>query len=88
MTHKLSLTLACGPYDRMDALAKGEVQPAGVDLNYITIDHPRDIFDRMLLGKVFDASEISASDFICRYVDGKRDLVALPVFPSLESLPT
>ena len=82
MTDRLRLTFACGPYDRMDALARGEVQAAGIDLNYITIDHPRDIFDRMLGGQEFDVSEMSLSDYICRYADGERDLVAVPVFPS------
>lgn len=82
MTNRLPLTFACGPYDRMDALANGEVQPAGIDLNYISIDHPRDIFDRMLGGLEFDASEMSSSEYICRYADGERDLVAIPVFPS------
>ena len=82
MTAKVPITFACGPYDRMDALAKGSVQPAGIALNYLTIDHPRDVFDRMIGGLEFDASELSASEYICRYAAGHRDLVALPVFPS------
>lgn len=82
MAQKLRLTFACGPYDRMDALATGTVQPAGIDLNYITIDRPRDIFDRMIGGLEFDVSEMSVSEYICRHADGERDLVAIPVFPS------
>jgi 4,5-dihydroxyphthalate decarboxylase len=82
MTSRLPLTFACGPYDRVDAIAKGEVQPAGIDLNYIPIDHPRDIFDRMLGGLEFDASEMSSSEYISRYADGEKDLLAIPVFPS------
>ncbi|KAJ9295623.1 hypothetical protein DTO217A2_9007 [Paecilomyces variotii] len=82
MTTKLPLTFACGSYDRTDALAKGEIQAAGIDLNYISIDHPRDIFDRMIGGKEFDVSEMSLSEYICRYADGERDLIAIPVFPS------
>lgn len=66
----------------MDALAKGEVQPAGINLNYVLIHHPRDIYDRMLGGHEFDASEMSLSEYICRYAAGERDLVAIPVFPS------
>jgi 4,5-dihydroxyphthalate decarboxylase len=81
MTTKLPLTFACGPYDRMDALAEGDVRPAGINLNYISIDHPRDIFDRMIGGMEFDVSEMSSSEYICRYAGGERDLVAIPVFP-------
>lgn len=66
----------------MDALAKGEVQPAGININYILIHHPRDIYDRMLGSHEFDASEMSLSEYICRYAAGERDLVAIPVFPS------
>ncbi|KAJ9137144.1 NMT1/THI5-like [Pleurostoma richardsiae] len=82
MTHKVHLTFACGPYDRMDAIAHGEVQTAGIDLDYVMIEHPRDIFDRMIRGMEFDASEMSSSEYICRYAAGERDLVAIPVFTS------
>ncbi|KAJ5580227.1 uncharacterized protein N7459_006212 [Penicillium hispanicum] len=82
MTKKLPLSFACGAYDRMDALAKGEIQPAGIDLNYIAIENPREIFDRMIPSLEFDAAEMSASEYICRYADGERDLIAIPVFPS------
>ncbi len=44
---KLPLTFACGLYDRMVPLYTGEVQPAGIDLNFLAIDNPREIFDRM-----------------------------------------
>jgi 4,5-dihydroxyphthalate decarboxylase len=82
MTQRVSLTFACGRYDRMDALVQGEVQPDGINLNYVLIEHPRDIFDRMIRGMEFDVSEMSSSEYICRYSAGKRDLVAIPVFPS------
>ena len=82
MSAKVPISFACGPYDRMAALERGEVKPAGIALNYIAIDHPRDVFDRMIGGLEFDASELSASEYICRYAAGFRDLVALPVFPS------
>ena len=66
----------------MTALYTGEVQPEGIDLNFLAINHPRDVFDRMMGGHEFDASEMSASDYICRYAAGQRDVVAIPVFPS------
>jgi len=76
------LTFACGKYDRMEALRTGEVTVEGVDLNYLAIEAPREIFDRMGGTQEFDAAEFSASEFIGRMARGDRALVALPVFPS------
>ena len=44
----LALTMACGPYDRMEALRYGAVRPQGVDLRYLAIQDPTEIFGRML----------------------------------------
>ena len=82
MTSNVPLSFACGGYDRMTALFTGEVKPQGIDLNYITIQHPRDVFDRMQGGHEFDSSEMSSSEYICRYAAGERFFTALPVFPS------
>jgi 4,5-dihydroxyphthalate decarboxylase len=79
---KLSLTFACGLYDRMLALYTGEVQPDGIDLNFLAIDDPRQIFDRMGRNLDFDACEMSSSEVISRLAAGRNEMVALPVFPS------
>jgi 4,5-dihydroxyphthalate decarboxylase len=79
---KLPMTFACGLYDRMSALHTGEVQVDGIDLNFIPVHHPRDLFDRMVGGLEFDAAEMSASEYISRHVAQKNPFVALPVFPS------
>jgi 4,5-dihydroxyphthalate decarboxylase len=63
-------------------LLTGEVRIEGVDLTYLPIDSPREIFDRMAGGEAFDLSEMSFSEYICRYVAGECPFVALPVFPS------
>ena len=63
---KLPLTFACALYDRMQALYTGEVKPDGIDLNFIAIDQPRPIFDRMSGGQEFDVAEYSSSEFIQR----------------------
>jgi 4,5-dihydroxyphthalate decarboxylase len=76
------LTLASGFYDRMHALYTGEVKPAGVDLTFIPIDDPRQIFDRMGGGLEFDASEFSLSEHITKLVAGNSPFVAVPVFIS------
>src|SRR5215471_10326154 len=79
---KVSITFACGLYDRMLALYTGEVKPDGIDLNFLAIDDPRQIFDRMGKNLEFDACEMSSSEVISRYAAGRREMVALPVFPS------
>ena len=79
---KLQLTFACGLYDRMQALYTGEVQPDGIDLNFIAIDQPRPIFDRMSAGQEFDVAEYSSSEFVQRFANKQCPFVAIPVFPS------
>src|SRR5580693_4892441 len=76
------MTFACGLYDRMIALRTGEVQPEGIDLDFITVDNPRELFDRMVGKLEFDASEMSSSEYVARFAAGDCPFVALPVFPS------
>jgi 4,5-dihydroxyphthalate decarboxylase len=79
---EVSITFACGLYDRMLALYTGEVKPEGIDLNFLVIDDPRQIFDRMGKNLEFDACEMSSSEVFSRYAAGRREMVALPIFPS------
>jgi 4,5-dihydroxyphthalate decarboxylase len=79
---KLPITFACGLYDRMLPLYTKEVQADGIDLNFLAIDNPREIFDRMSGALEFDASEMSSSEFVARHTAGDCPFVALPVFPS------
>jgi 4,5-dihydroxyphthalate decarboxylase len=79
---RVPITFACGLYDRMQALYTGEVRPEGIDLDFINIDAPRAIFDRMAGGQEFDVSELSSTEFITRAAAEDRKFVALPVFPS------
>lgn len=79
---KIPLTFACGLYDRVVALATGAVPVEGIDLNFINIDSPREIFDRMSGSLEFDTSEYSSSEFISRFSAGQCPFVAIPIFPS------
>ncbi len=79
----LQLSFACGLYDRMQPLYTGEVKPAGIDLNFIAIDQPRPIFDRMSGGEEFDISEYSSSEYVQRFANKECPFVAIPVFPSI-----
>jgi len=79
---RVPITFACGLYDRMLALQTGEVRPEGIDLNFVAIDNPRELFDRMVGGLEFDASEMSSSEYITRFAAQRCPFVALPVFTS------
>ena len=79
---KLQLSFACGLYDRMQPLYTGEVKVDGIDLNFIAIDQPRPIFDRMAAGEEFDVAEFSSSEFVQRFANKQCPFVAIPVFPS------
>ncbi len=78
----LKLTFASATYDRMLALRTGDVKPDGIDLDFVAIETVRDIFDRMGANAEFDLAEFSSTEYIGRYGQGDRRLVALPVFPS------
>ena len=85
MARQLHLTMACGLYDRMLDLYRGDVRPAGIELNFIPLDGSagaREIFDRMGGNLEFDVAEMSSSELITRKCAGQSALVALPVFPS------
>lgn len=76
------LTMACGPYDRMEALAQGVVRPEGIDLRYLPIQSPPEIFARMIKTQSFDVAEMSLAHYSIMRTRGKFPFVALPVFPS------
>ncbi|HTK12746.1 MAG TPA: ABC transporter substrate-binding protein [Xanthobacteraceae bacterium] len=78
----LKLNFASALYDRMEPLYTGEIKPEGIDLNFIPIELPRPIFDRMSGGDEFDVAEYSSSEYVQRFAAGKCNFVALPVFPS------
>lgn len=85
MTDSLKLTMACGLYDRMQDLYRGDVRPDGITLNFIPMDGSagaREIFDRMAGNLEFDVAEMSSSEFFARRSAGATELVALAVFPS------
>jgi 4,5-dihydroxyphthalate decarboxylase len=79
---KLQLSFACALYDRMQALYTGEVKPEGIELNFIPIEEPRPIFDRMSGGQEFDVAEYSSSEFVQRFANKQCPFVAIPIFPS------
>lgn len=78
----MRLTLACGRYDRTQALIDGRVKVEGIDeLTYLAL-RPGETFWRMLNHEEFDASEMSLSSYTILRSEGDRRFVAIPVFPS------
>jgi 4,5-dihydroxyphthalate decarboxylase len=78
----IPLTFACGLYDRMLPLHTGDVRPEGIDLNFLVMDNPREIFDRMSNRQEFDCCEMSSSEYVSRFAANRCPFVAIPVFAS------
>ena len=77
----LRLTLACGPYDRTQAIIDGVVRPEGIDLTYIPLQ-PAEIFWRQLQYNEFDVSEMSMSNYATLASQPNCPYIAIPAFPS------
>ncbi|MGZ8522270.1 MAG: ABC transporter substrate-binding protein [Candidatus Binatia bacterium] len=77
-----TITIGMRDYDHCRALANGRVKVDGVDLTFINISPPSQIFLRMLHDEEFDASEMSLSNFMIAMGKDDRRFVAIPVFPS------
>ena len=77
----LSLTLACGPYAHTQALASDRVRLEGIDLTFLPIESPPEIFTRMFSNQAFDVCEMSLSHYFRHRPAGDFPFVALPVFP-------
>ena len=78
----LKLSVGCGPYDRTEALRSGIVQPEGIDLTYVPIKSPPEVFARMVKHNAFDFSEMSTSMYLTLRAKNEFPFIALPVFPS------
>src|SRR5581483_7213295 len=78
---KLTISLACGLYDRTFPLIDGTVPVEGVDLNFVPMT-TREIHRRQARHAEFDASEFSLSTLMMLHSRGDRRFVAIPVYPS------
>ncbi len=77
-----TITIGCRDYDHTRALADGRVKVDGIELKFVNISPPSQIFLRMLHGEEFDASEMSLSNYMIALGKGDHRFVAIPVFPS------
>jgi len=78
---KLKFTFACYPYDRMQGLLNGIIEPEGLDFNFIPLE-VEETFWRQLKHQEFDASEMGFSTYIVSQSSGDDRFIAIPVFPS------
>lgn len=78
----ITITIGCRDYDHTRALADGRVKVDGVDLKFVNLSPPSQIFLRMLRDEAYDASEMSLSNYMIALGKGDRRFVAIPVFPS------
>jgi len=77
---RVPLSLACGPYDRTAALARGDIRPEGVDLTFLALP-VEETFFRMTRHREFDAAEMSLSSYLIS-LDQDAPFVAIPAFVS------
>jgi 4,5-dihydroxyphthalate decarboxylase len=66
----------------MEALSLGIIQPEGIDLRYIGIQSPPEIFARMVKTRSFDVAEMSMAHYFISRLRGEFPYMAIPVFPS------
>jgi 4,5-dihydroxyphthalate decarboxylase len=76
------ITIGCRDYDHIRALADGRVKVDGVELNFVNLSPPSQIFLRMLHDEAYDASEMSLSNYMIALGKDDRRFIAIPVFPS------
>jgi 4,5-dihydroxyphthalate decarboxylase len=77
-----TMTIGLRDYDHTRALIDGRVKIDGIDLKFVNISPPSQIFLRMLRDEEFDASEMSLSNYMIALGKGDRRFVAIPVFPA------
>lgn len=77
-----TITIGCREYDHIRALANGQILVDGVDLKFVHLSPPSQIFLRMLRDEAYDAAEMSLSNYMIALGKDDRRFVAIPVFPS------
>ena len=70
-------------YDKTRALERGEISPAGIELEYLRFDDVGELFRVVAQDPTaFDAAEMSLSTLTMMVSRGDDRLVGIPVFPS------
>jgi 4,5-dihydroxyphthalate decarboxylase len=77
-----TITIGCRDYDHTRALADGRVKVDGIELNFVNLSPPSQIFLHMLHDEAYDAAEMSLSNYMIALSKEDRRFIAVPVFPS------
>jgi 4,5-dihydroxyphthalate decarboxylase len=78
---QIPITIACGNYDRVQAIKDGRVKVDGCAVNFIPL-YPEEIFHRVFKFQEFDIAEISGSSFIRTVAAGASEYIGIPAFVS------
>jgi 4,5-dihydroxyphthalate decarboxylase len=75
------ITIACGNYDRTQAIKDGVVRVEGCAVTYLPL-YPEEIFHRAFKFHEFDVSELSFSSYLRMVAAGTSAYVGIPAFVS------
>ena len=75
------ITVACGNYDRTQAIKDGVVKLEGCAVTYLPL-YPEEIFFRAFRYQEFDVSELSFSSYLRTVASGTSAYMAVPAFVS------
>jgi 4,5-dihydroxyphthalate decarboxylase len=78
---EVPVTIACGNYDRTQAIRDGRVKVEGCAVTYLPL-YPEEIFHRVFKFQEFDISEMSFSSYIRTVAAGTSTYTAVPAFVS------
>ena len=78
---EVPITIACGNYDRTQAIKDGVVKVEGCAVTYLPL-YPEEIFFRAFRYAEFDVSEISFSSYIRTVAAGTSAYIGIPAFVS------
>lgn len=78
---KLSLTVACGDYDRVRAIKDGRVPIEGCDVNFLPLA-AEEVFFRAFRSTEFDVTELSFSSTMIQTARGDCQYIGIPAFVS------
>jgi len=75
------ITIACGNYDRTEAIRDGRVKVEGCAVTYLPL-YPEEIFHRLFKFQEFDVSEMSFSSYIRTVAARTSAYIGIPAFVS------
>src|SRR5215831_10860825 len=78
---EVPITIACGNYDRTQAIKDGVVKVEGCAATYLPL-YPEEIFFRAFRYQEFDVSELSFSSYIRTVAAGNSAYIGIPAFVS------